>query len=155
LWEDVRVLVSIEVRDRDSRRLQPADLRNRFRLDLLFSQTTSNSARSKAGETVLQAGGIMRVEEAANLLDVEDGKTVYQHNVAANTEPGRRLRRPGSLSKGGPGGHQGGGRDHTVSMRLQYSAIHPGREPEVVGVDNQAAQRASLQHLAPRGPYLV
>ena len=55
LRKHVGVLVRIQVSDRDSRRLQLADLSRRFRLDLVRSQTSKQGERGKLADPFAKA----------------------------------------------------------------------------------------------------
>ena len=142
--EHMRVLVRVEVRNRDAGRLKPTNLSCGFGFDLFPLEAAEERALGETTQTVAKSCAIfaVRVHEGRHLRSVQNRRTINQDHVAADAQ----LRGASGLLhrvlKGGPIGHQSGGRHHTLAVRLYNGAIDTRGEAKVVSIDNEAAHAA-------------
>src|SRR5689334_12391629 len=69
---------------------------------------------------------------------------IDQHHVAADTQLRQLLSHLSGLAECRPIGHQCGGCDDSIRVRLNDGAIYARCEPEIVGINNEAPHSASL-----------
>jgi hypothetical protein len=138
----------VEMRHRDAGLLQFADLERGFRLDLIFSQTAKQRERAKPCDSLAKTGvaGTVAtsIQQTADCCFVKQGSPVHQDDVTAHTQPRPGLRQSNSVLKSLAIGHQCGRSDHPMFVGFQDGAIHTDSKTEIVGIDDQAAHRASL-----------
>ena len=72
------------------------------------------------------------------------GFAIDQHDVAADAELRIAFGQLHRLGKSRPVGHQRRGSDDAARMSLHDGAIHPRSKSEIVRIDNEPAQAASL-----------
>jgi hypothetical protein len=84
------MLVRIQVSNRDSRRLQLADLSRNFGFDLIWSQPPEQSKRGKLADPFAKAWTPARpaagIEQADDRSFPEQGSAIHQHDMTAHSE---------------------------------------------------------------------
>ncbi len=144
----MRVLMRVDVGNGHARRAEAQDLRYGFAFDIssidasqreISDETTQ--CRSELRFVIMTAGGN---EQRRDGRRIRDGRTVHQHDVAA--DPKRRML-SGEFSgfgKAGRGSHQRSGVKRTPPMQIENRAIHSAGQSKVVCVHNEAAHSMSL-----------
>jgi hypothetical protein len=147
----VGVLVRIKVRDRDVVRLQLTNLRGGFGFDLIRIELAQECARGECRHTVLKVLRIVSRNQAGKTSRINQGLTIDENHMAADTPTSARLREFDSFPERTPTGHERRGTDHSTVVRLGDRAIHAMSQSEVVGVDDESAHVMSLAALRGQG----
>jgi len=139
----VCVLVRIQVRDRNSRRLQLADLGRRLSFNLIRSQTTQQGESGEPRDAFAKArsSGAAAIEERARCSVSDEGSAIHQHDVAAHSQSRPRARQFNCFVEGLPVGHQCRRTYNTAFVRLHDGAIHSCSQSKIVSIDDEPAHR--------------
>src|ERR1700678_3717030 len=139
------VLVGIDVRDGDARRLNLANLRGCLKFDLFRIQAADECAGSEGFKPVAEASAArICLRNGGELLSIENGLAVDQNNMTAYAET-RNCRCPTNrIVEGACVRHQRRGAYNSASMSFDDGAIDAVGEAKIIGVDDQAAHRVSL-----------
>ena len=142
------MLVRIKVGDRNTGGLQLADLGGGLGFNFIGSQAAQHRECPELADALAEAriagAFTAAVQQAMDLRLGKQGSAVHQHDVASHSQPRRGLRQTHRLRKSPAVGHQRRRTHHAVFVGLHDGTIHPRRETKIVGVDDQAAHRASL-----------
>jgi hypothetical protein len=138
------VLMSVEVRDRDSSGLNLANLCRGFGLDFIAVDPSSDRSRSERLESIPKACRRSSGRERRELLGLKNRFAVDEHNVTPNAQPWRVLGEFRSLEECGTVRHQRGRGHNAAGMRFEDRSVHAGGETEVIRVDDQPAHEVSL-----------
>src|SRR5580765_1521881 len=142
--EHVRVLVRVDMRHRDSIRLQLPDLLGRLGFNLLRINSSSKRSYRKSSDSVPEGVSILSFDQAMNPRGLAERHAIQQHNVTTDTPPGIGLGKLHRLVERQRVCHQRRGSYNAVSVRLQDGPVHPTGESEIVGIHNQSSQALSL-----------
>ena len=143
LRKHVRVLVRVEMGHLDPCGLQFANLRSRFGFDLIGMNTIAQGESNECGEAAMKVrcAGFHQVR---NLVGREQGLSVDQYYVTANSESWRGLSQMQGIVECGRIGHHGSGGDDAVGVSLNDGAIHAQSEAEIIRINNEPSQCASV-----------
>jgi hypothetical protein len=141
----MRVLVGVNMGYDDARGLNLSNLRHGFGFDLFLIKV----ARERPGGEDLQAFSKpwnvrTSLDQGRHLRRPKHGVSVDQHNVAANAQPGYRLRQLCSFRKSRAAGHHSGRCHNAPSVRLHDGAVYTRGEAQIIRVDDQPSHCVSL-----------
>ena len=80
-----------------------------------------------------------RTEQRGDGGGIAHGRSIDEHDVAADAEGGPRKGEGYCVVERGAGGHKCRRGDGAGVMQLGYGAVHAGRETEVVRIDDEAS----------------
>jgi len=135
------VLVRVHMRDGDFAGLQLANLCRSLGENLALGNAAGKRSSCEALKAVAETP---RLCEGRKLLRIKKRFAIDQHDMATDAELRIRFGQFHRFDKSRAVGHQGGGSHDPAGMRLYDGAIDPGSKSEVVRVDNEPAQAASL-----------
>ena len=133
----MRVFVRVQVGDRNSRRLQLADLRRDFGFDLICIEPPCQCSQRKFTDAILKMLGVCATNETGNLVGRKHGRTIHQHHMTSDAQPRHRLRLANCVVESRTICHQRGGSHHTLLMRLDDGAIHATSQAKIVSINDQ------------------
>ena len=128
--------------------LQLADLGRGLGLDFIGRQAAQQGERAKLAIPSRKCGSPawlpLRSSRLRTCVWCKQRSAVHQDDVAAHSQSRRGLRQTHRFLKCLAVGHQRRRSHDPVFVGFHDGAIHARRETEIVGVDDQAAHRASL-----------
>jgi hypothetical protein len=133
--------VRVHMRDADSAGLQLANLRHSLGKNLRVGNAAAKRSSCEALNAIAETPGL---RERRKLLRIENGFAIDQHDMTADAELRIPLGQLDRFDKSRTVGHQSRGSDDAARMRLHDGAIDSGSKPEIVRIDNEPAQAASL-----------
>lgn len=134
--EEMGVLVSIDVRDRDTGLLQLADLSLGLSFDVALANMTTQQGMYEGQKGRAKAPSV-RTDQRWNLRRIGRRYTVGENDMAADAERGGPPRNLHGVVKGWSGGHQGCRGQHACVMQREDRAIDSFGQSKVVGIDDE------------------
>ena|ERR1700758_204537 len=135
------MFVRVDVRNHNSSRLNLLNLCPGLTFNLCSIQTPGKGTRSERLEPVAE---FSRTSNCGEPGGVKYWVAVDQYDVAADTQGGGGFRHLCGLAEGGTVCHERGRGNDTESVRLDDGAVHACSESEVIRVDDEPPQTASL-----------
>jgi hypothetical protein len=140
----MRVLVSVDVRNRDPGGLNLANLRARFRGDLFGIHSAGDGARREGFQSIAKAWSRGTPHQRGNFLSAEDRLAIDQHHMTADAQPWQRLRQLRRFAERRAIGHQRGGCHNSPRVSLDNGPVHARSKTKIISVDDQTPHPASL-----------
>jgi hypothetical protein len=141
--EHVRVLVSVDMSEPQAGVLEQGDLGSSLGFNFSGTDAAGEEAGAKSGQGDGEAAGLF-LDKGRNVLGREDGPAVDEHNMAADAQCWRGVRQANRLVSRAGTRHQRGAGEYAGVVQFDDGPVHPGGQPEVVGINNEAAHRVSL-----------
>ena len=141
----MRMFVRVNVSHRNAGRLKLANLSGSLSFDLTRLHAAGQSPCGKRYQPTAKTCGLrMAGSQGLYATCLQHRLAVDQNHVTAHTQLRKLLRQDHGVVEGRSLRHQRGGSYDAAGVGLDDGTVHPGRVPEVVGVNNQSSHRASL-----------
>src|SRR5450631_4244332 len=141
LGEQVGVFVSVDVRNGNAGGLKLANLRCRFRGDLVGVHAAGNSTRGECHHAIaeVRSGG-----EGGKLFCAKNGVAIGKHNMATDAELPDSLGVLHGLRERQTIGHKRRRSDDAVGVSFDDGTVHARSVAKIICVDDQTPHAASL-----------
>ena len=119
----MRVLVRVEMRNRNTRGLNLAELRRRLSGNFVRVHASGDGAQRKRLQVLAEGARMSSSRERRNLSDIKNWHAIDQNHMAADTQTWHAFRQAHSPVESRAICHQGGGSYDTACMSLGDGAI--------------------------------